>query len=142
MRCPCRHPGCNALLPRSGFCEAHAHKKQQPQKDYDKYVRANDPALAMAARIRSSIRWRKVRRMKLSCYPLCEDPFGVHKDSTESAIQVHHIKGLATHPELAYDMTNLMSVCSKCHAKIERQVRMSDEPIEIHSQEEVPTSYF
>ena len=55
-------------------------------------------------------------------WPLCEDPFKDHerRDDTETAKQVHHVKGLATHPELAYDLDNLMSVCTRCHAKLER----------------------
>jgi 5-methylcytosine-specific restriction endonuclease McrA len=51
--------------------------------------------------------------------PICEDPFNVHGSITASADQAHHIKPLLTHPELAFVLDNLMSLCTKCHARIE-----------------------
>jgi 5-methylcytosine-specific restriction endonuclease McrA len=56
-------------------------------------------------------------------YPLCQDPFGLHhaKGETVSSEQVHHIKGLSEAPELAFLPSNLMAVCCRCHAKLERK---------------------
>jgi 5-methylcytosine-specific restriction endonuclease McrA len=76
---------------------------------------------------RSSRRWQKTQRTKIGLNPLCEDPFGDHerRGTTETAKQVHHIVGLAecAGDERAYTLDNLMSVCWKCHARIEREVR-------------------
>jgi 5-methylcytosine-specific restriction protein A len=124
---PCRRPGCRRLLDSPGFCEDHREDAKAPRKDYE-IKRMKDPALRLAAKIRSGRRWQKVRAMKLSRDPLCEDPLGDHErcGDTASATQVHHIKPLAEHPELAYHMHNLMSICTKCHSKIEAQIRFGD----------------
>lgn len=124
MKTPCKYPGCPAILSRSGWCERHAHAKPNTKAEYDQR-RKTDPALARAAAIRSSARWKKVARMKLGINPLCEDPFETHKrrNMTETAKQVHHIEGLATAPELAFDLANLMSVCVQCHARLEADER-------------------
>jgi 5-methylcytosine-specific restriction endonuclease McrA len=118
---PCRQPGCPALLPRSGYCPAHASKAAAPGRDYEA-KRARTPHLAEAARLRSSAKWQRIRRIKLAQDPLCEDPRGDHRrrGTTATAQQVHHIRPLATHPELAFDLGNLMSLCTRCHAKLER----------------------
>ena len=125
MKTPCRYPGCRALLDKSGYCDEHKASAPKRHSVYDRHVRSKDPALAMAARIRSSERWRKVRRSQLSGHPLCQDPFGEHKrrNTTETATQVHHVIGLIDRPELAFHASNLMSVCTACHARLEREHR-------------------
>jgi 5-methylcytosine-specific restriction endonuclease McrA len=57
--------------------------------------------------------------------PLCEDPFAVHsrRNMTETATQVHHVVGLSVDPSLAFDLTNLMSVCTRCHSRLEQEDR-------------------
>jgi len=125
MKRPCKYPGCRELLPRNGYCEEHASWQHNARKDYDAGTRASTPALAAAAKFRSSRAWKRARRAKLSENPLCEDPHGDHarRNDTATAREVHHIQGLATHPELALSWANLMSLCAKCHAKIEAEVR-------------------
>ena len=86
--------------------------------------RRQDPALAEAQRLRGSMRWRKVRALKLKNDPLCEDcaEHGVVTPAT----QVHHMQGLATHPELAFTMSNLRSLCTTCHARREARERSGE----------------
>ena len=123
MKSPCKYPGCGTLLDSLGYCESHLSAKPNIRKDYDKR-RSQSPALALAAKIRSSSRWQNVRREKISRHPLCQDPFGTHamSKSTASSVDVHHIRGLATAPELAFASDNLMGVCKKCHAQLEALV--------------------
>jgi hypothetical protein len=127
MKRPCSQPGCNALLDASGYCQEHQASAPKRHALYDQSRRRNDPALEMAARIRSSARWHAVRRSVLEAQPLCADPFGVHAQAstTRSSTQVHHIKGLIAAPDLAFVADNLMPICSACHARIEREVRRS-----------------
>jgi hypothetical protein len=127
MKTPCRYPGCRALLDKSGYCERHQASAPKRHRLYDRHVRQRDPALALAARIRNSVRWRNVRAQKLAEFPMCEDPLGHHgrQGTTRTAEQVHHIEGLIDRPDLAYTQTNLMSVCMACHAALERGVRAS-----------------
>ena len=77
--------------------------------------RKQDPALAEAARLRSSARWRRLRRLKLARNPLCEEctKHGV----VEPATQVDHIVPIVERRDLAFDMENLHSLCSTCHGK-------------------------
>ena len=37
-------------------------------------------------------------------------------------LQVHHIYKRATHPELAYEPSNLVTVCKKCHEELEEKL--------------------
>ena len=67
---------------------------------------------AEARRIRGTYRWQKVRRLVMRERPLCEG-------CGMPAQQVHHIKPLHTHPELAFDDDNLSPVCTSCHSLIE-----------------------
>ena len=108
------------MLASSGYCAAHKASKPNHHRDYDRTRRKNTPELALAARIRASVRWKKVAKLKLGMNPMCEDPHGTHerRNDTATAKQVHHIEGLAVAPEKAFDLGNLMSVCDPCHAKL------------------------
>ena len=118
---PCNSPGCQALT-FERYCPEHEHKQRQSGKDYDER-RASDPVLHNNAKIRSSQRWRQLRAFFIAQNPLCADPFGIHRrmNRTVSASQVHHVKPLGTHPELAFGASNLMALCTGCHARIEKQ---------------------
>ena len=80
-----------------------------------------DPALARAQGIWSSARWQHLRAWYLRRHPLCKDPFGTHRLAgvTTAASLVHHILGVASHPESAFIHSNLMALCQSCHALIE-----------------------
>ena len=93
-----------------------ARGRRQGDRDYDSRRRHRDPALAFAARVYRSNRWRKLRRVQLTREPLCEDcrRHGV----VEPATQVDHIVGLVLRPDLAYDISkNCQSLCTACHAR-------------------------
>ena len=122
MKSPCKHPGCPQLLDKSGYCDRHQSSAPKPRASYQAW-RQRDKKQSAVDSIRKTARWQKVRASKLTAFPLCEDPFQNHQDNTATAKQVHHIQGLATHPDLAFHADNLMSVCTVCHAKLEAQVR-------------------
>lgn len=125
MKKPCNHPGCPSLIDRGTYCPTHQASAPKRHALYDKHVRQRDPALAQAARIRSSQRWIRVRKLVLADHPICADPFGDHARAgvTRASTQVHHISGLAEHPELAFHADNLQALCTACHARIEREHR-------------------
>lgn len=66
-------------------------------------------------------RWRKMRRQKLSETPLCERC--TKEGRVRAATEVHHIVpiesaiGEAEKTRLAYDFSNLQSLCRECHTK-------------------------
>jgi len=127
---PCNHPGCRELITTGSYCQQHQHLAPDARKNYDATTRKNTPELAQAKKIRDSARWQIVRRLHKSLNPCCCDPFDIHRIgalTTES----HHIMGLASRPELAYDMRNLAPLCSACHARIEGMQRRGDDALSI-----------
>jgi len=53
-------------------------------------------------------------------HPLCADPLGRHVGRPVPAEDVHHIVPIAEDPTLVFDAANLISLCRKCHAAVER----------------------
>ena len=136
---PCRHPACPSLVQGgNGYCERHQADVNATRKAYDSTTRRNDPALAFAARIRSSARWRKVAALHKAQSPLCADPFGDHAREGIVGLteQSHHIIGLAEiyahHPhEMAFDLGNLAPLCTRCHRKVEARERTGERTCEM-----------
>lgn len=60
--------------------------------------------------------WRMLRAFKLHINPLCE--ICLKKNILKPAEEVHHIVDIKDEPELALVMSNLQSLCKKCHSKI------------------------
>lgn len=102
---------------------APLHTPHAPQRtrDYrrEEAQRLQDPALAAAKQIRGSRRWQRLRLMHLARFPMCADPFAIHLREGRSvpATQVDHRRGLRTHPELAFEPSNLQSLCGPCHSR-------------------------
>lgn len=65
----------------------------------------------------SGVRWRKLRLVKLHKNPICENPFSI-PDHLEAGQEVHHLKPVRQHPELAFDLQNLQTLCIPCHHRI------------------------
>lgn len=83
--------------------------------------RRADPRQRAVDQIRNTNRWRRLRRMKLAQCPLCQDCAGVNR--IEPATQVHHDEPLSRRPDLAFTMTNLVPLCTTCHARREAEAR-------------------
>ena len=121
---PCRHPGCPQLVhDGSGFCALHAADKGMVQSRYDQTTRRNDPALAMAKKIRDSANWQKVRALHRQLQPLCCDPLRLHPGIPQPNQNSHHIIPLGEAPDLAYDLGNLGPTCTRCHQALEARER-------------------
>lgn len=73
-------------------------------------------------KVYNSVRWRRIRDIKLATDPLCERC--AEAGITRAAEDVHHVVSFmsTTNPEkrkfLAYDYSNLQSLCKKCHQEI------------------------
>lgn len=57
--------------------------------------------------------WRKLRALKLSIDPLCEDC--LKQGRTTVAVEVHHVEKRKLRPDLALSLENLASLCVPCH---------------------------
>ena len=79
--------------------------------------RRETAAYRKAKELRSSDRWTTISKTKLSRDPICE------WCRTRPATEVHHLQSVAKHPELAFNLSNLMSVDSKCHVLIEGAIK-------------------
>ena len=87
------------------------------KKPYDVSV-ASD-----ADRIRSSSKWKEIRKQAFNVMPYCSDPLGLHKGVTIATEEIHHIIPLMTNSSLAFDLNNLAGLCKKCHAAVEARLR-------------------
>lgn len=76
-----------------------------------KKPRVETDAYQTACKLRGSQRWRNLRGMYLRRNPVCQDCAKV------AAKEVHHIIGVAEHPELCFETENLRSLCKVCHDK-------------------------
>ena len=76
-------------------------------------------------RLISCWRWTKLRRWKLRQNPFCEEC--EKRECYVPATQVHHIVPIEGHvpaemERLAYDKSNLMSLCAECHQRIHKEM--------------------
>lgn len=123
---PCKHPGCGALVHDStGYCTKH-YRTHNKDTVYDSNRRKREVGLAIAAKIRSSGHWQHFREWFRVRHPLCCDPFKTHGDLTVPMVQVHHVEGVASRPDLAFAEDNCRPLCSACHARVERIERHGD----------------
>lgn len=96
--------------------------KNQTKKKKSKY---KEP-LTTSQTIYNKQQWKKLRNSYIAEHPLCEEC--MKKGKITPAEEVHHkipfLSG-STYQEqinLAYDYNNLMSVCSKCHADLHKEL--------------------
>lgn len=69
-------------------------------------------------RFRSSVRWKKFRAWVLSGNPLCQG-LCARTGIVKAAEELHHIQPLRLRMDLALDESNVLSLCSSCHRRIE-----------------------
>jgi 5-methylcytosine-specific restriction protein A len=67
----------------------------------------------------NSAAWRKLSRLHKLEHPLCAEC--ERQGRVTIAQQVHHVKDLETHPELALEWDNLESLCRSCHNGMRRK---------------------
>ena len=97
-------------------------------RQHNKAKRINDQrnqVTSRAYRLRSKAHYRKFRAWFRRRHPLCADPFGDHQGAGVVAgmDHVHNIKPVECHPELLCSEANCVSLCSRCHTRIEADER-------------------
>lgn len=104
---PCSNRSCAGLV-RDGVCSSCGplRRARCGQREYDKQR-------GSAARRGYGSRWRKLRNMKLSVNPLCEEclQYGL----TTAATEVDHI--VAKRQGGKDEWENLRSLCKPCHSR-------------------------
>lgn len=95
------------------------HSQRQGRTRLDRrYSAALTPAQRAARALLTDPRWQRARGRCLQDHDyLCA--VCLREGRATPATEVHHIKPRATHPELAFEQSNLLPVCSLCHAREE-----------------------
>ena len=97
----------------------------KPPKKQRKYT--NDEKRKARQKIYNSSKWKQLRIAKLQQQPLCEECLKC--DKITSAEHVHHVHTFMKANteiellELAYDYSNLMSLCVECHNRLHREMK-------------------
>lgn len=72
-------------------------------------------------------RWQRVRSLVLR-----RDGFRCVNCGTAGRLEVDHIKPVRTDPDLAFDLSNLQSLCSTCHTRKTRvELGQKTEPMSV-----------
>lgn len=104
---PCTHPGCPALVPGGGACQAH----QQAA------TRAHDERRGSAASRGYDALWRRLRVQFLRRNPLCQcDECAADRRVTIAEV-VDHVVPIAERPDLRLVWSNLRAMSKRCHDK-------------------------
>lgn len=74
---------------------------------------------SIADKVHHSTRWKGLARVITAEQPVCCDPYHLHCDTYEQTRTVHHIVAIEKDPALAWEKSNLVGLCFKCHAHIE-----------------------
>lgn len=97
----CTYPGCRCIVDR-GRCQRHAKENRSHRNG------KSDPFY-------SSHSWRKLRALKISADPCCEDC--AKRGLVKAADEVHHVVARSVDASIAMDIDNLMSLCKTCHSR-------------------------
>lgn len=97
----------------------------KPLKKQRKYT--NNEKRKARQKIYNSSKWKQLRMAKLQESPLCEE---CKKNNIVTAAEhVHHCKSFMRANseiellDLAYDYSNLMSLCAECHNRLHREMK-------------------
>lgn len=104
IRCP------RPAVPGHAWCEEHLarHSREEDAEYRRRHPRAGDP--------RGTQRWRRIAAAYLAMHPLCQ------RCGKALARQVHHRVAIAAGGD-PWDTANLLAVCLRCHADLEREER-------------------
>ena len=102
---PCRHPGCAAIVPVPGYCDAH---RVAVHRDYGRARRGFDTECGFY----QSAAWRGVRAAFLREHPVCSRCEG--RGRVVAAVVADHIQPLKD-GGARFDWANLQGLCVPCH---------------------------
>ena len=103
----CLVTGCILIASQGGRCEFHAKAHEREREE--RYHSGDHRGIYQTAR------WARVRALVLALHPLCVRCEAAGRATI--ATDVHHVKRLAEHLDLAYAVENLEALCSSCHSK-------------------------
>lgn len=93
----------------------HLPTHKPPEEDKEQ-----TPLEYQVYKLRQTRRMRELCKLMITRFPIC---IYYECDGRSPSMEAHHIRGLATHPELAYNQDNIVPLCSTCHSVIEGKER-------------------
>lgn len=119
---PCSFPMCLNLT-HERYCNHHADKAKQDQEEREKERHRRYDHLKRdqkAATFYKSKAWERARQQALMRdHGLCQHC--LREKRIASADMVHHIKPVRLFWDLRLVLSNLVSLCNRCHAKIDHK---------------------
>ena len=106
----CAFPGCRVLTD-SRFCPTHVRSTSYH----------TSPSARESKQFLNSAVWLKLRALKLSMTPWCEECDRNGVKISVPASQVDHIEPRDKRPDLKLTLSNLQSLCDGCHGKKTRR---------------------
>lgn len=109
---PCNRSGCHNLT-TGRYCEDHQHLQEEKERErhryYDEHQRDKQ-----AAAFYKSVAWRRLRQQRLMIdHGLCRDCLKEQKITP--ATEVDHIIPIRVRWDLRLTLSNLRSLCHRCH---------------------------
>lgn len=114
LKKPCAKPGCHNLTTEK-YCAEHAYLTEKEKKDrhkyYDTYARDKE-----TAKFYNSIEWKRLKQQALiRDKGLCQECLSNQKITI--ATEVDHIVPIKIRWDLRLTLSNLRSLCHKCHMR-------------------------
>ncbi len=112
---PCNHFQCPKLItPGDRYCDEHTWEKQRKYNRNHKAARAKRDDHKENA-FYGSVRWKRLRAMKLAEAPLCERC--EEQGRVVQAAVVHHTTPVKADGDYLPTLAMLESLCKSCHSK-------------------------
>jgi len=115
----CRWPGCPELiLQGEKYCRRHQRRGTDLDQERAAAFEASyrqSPAAQESDRFLRSAAWLAMRKTKLEQDPFCERH--AWRGQSILATDVHHREARAARPDLALELSNLESLCHRCHSQ-------------------------
>lgn len=137
----CSTPGCRNLS-RRGKCDACKGKpKYRRVSVYNGELmdaatatqriaaaKHGNARYAHATKMRNNKAFKKLREWIRTVHPLCYNPLGLHTGHPPRMQHVHHIVSIVDSDEAAFDASNCVPVCRRCHGMVEAMTRAKTLP--------------
>lgn len=112
----CRKVGCTNLT-KNGYCEEHMYIKVQHRAEWDKRYQQKRDDIREQEFYRTN-GWKRMRTAALTRDNyLCQ--YCLDKKKITPATTVHHIVPIKKAWQLRLTLSNLISLCDKCHCNLD-----------------------
>lgn len=117
---------CGKIIKKEDICECITDRRKEYQREYSKEYSEENPEFVKPLK---TARWQRLRKNIINrdggyCQR-CKNLLG---ELTTEDLEVHHIKPRSEYPELIFDPTNLITLCSTCNKVLGTSGELDFEP--------------